>query len=95
MNPQSITLCGRAELLSMHVHLGRVVHGLQTVSSVQRRDIELVGQPETEYSWFPGYAWTIAQCRTCGGHLGWRFTATNEELRPQTFWGLSLASIQT
>eukprot|EP00873_Tetraselmis_striata_P007089 jgi/Tetstr1/427353/TSEL_017520.t1 len=72
-----------------------VVHGLQTVASVQRRSVELLGDPETEFSWFPGYAWTIAQCRSCNAHLGWRFTATSFDLRPQCFWGLSLASVHT
>jgi len=29
------------------------------------------GEPTTEDSWFPGYAWTYAVCRQCHGHLGW------------------------
>lgn len=42
--------------------------------------IELNGDPSTEDSWFPGYAWTIVHCQRCYNHLGWRFTlATNEE----------------
>mmetsp|Transcript_29427 Transcript_29427/g.52634 ORF Transcript_29427/g.52634 Transcript_29427/m.52634 type:complete len:193 (+) Transcript_29427:395-973(+) len=71
------------------------VHGLTTLSSVERQGIELIGQPETEFSWFPGYAWTIMECGTCGKHLGWRFTATRDDLRPKTFWGLSLASVHS
>eukprot|EP00329_Picozoa_sp_Boothbay-MS584-11_P006758 61365_4 len=30
---------------------------------------ECDGEPETEHSWFPGYAWTIAYCRGCTSHL--------------------------
>lgn len=48
----------------------------------------LEGRPETAHSWFPGYAWTIAYCDTCGQHLGWRFTATQQHLSPGVFWGL-------
>ncbi len=31
------------------------------------------GPAVREFSWFPGYAWRIALCGTCGAHLGWRF----------------------
>ena len=27
------------------------------------------GRPETLNSWFPGYAWTLAYCRSCSLHL--------------------------
>lgn len=35
-----------------------------------------VGAPSTEFTWFPGHAWQIAQCLRCGTHLGWLFIAT-------------------
>lgn len=38
-----------------------------------------VGPYTTEYSWFPGYAWQIVQCRQCSSHLGWRFTPVQTE----------------
>lgn len=25
----------------------------------------------TAFTWFPGYAWRVAHCQGCGGHLGW------------------------
>ncbi len=28
-----------------------------------------------EFTWFSGYAWRIAVCRTCYTHLGWLFTS--------------------
>ncbi|RCK80094.1 MAG: hypothetical protein OZSIB_3598 [Candidatus Ozemobacter sibiricus] len=33
-----------------------------------------LGQPTTEYTWFPGWAWQIAVCRGCGEHLGWAYS---------------------
>lgn len=35
-----------------------------------------IGKPTTEFSWFPGYAWSYAHCAKCGQHLGWWFTGT-------------------
>ncbi|KAI4488628.1 hypothetical protein M0802_011444 [Mischocyttarus mexicanus] len=42
----------------------------------------------TEYSWFPGYAWTSASCNNCTSHVGWKFTAVKNNLKPKSFWGL-------
>lgn len=39
------------------------------------------------------YAWTIAQCRTCGSHMGWKFTATKKDLSPPRFWGLTRSAL--
>ncbi len=35
----------------------------------------VVGPDSPEYPWFVGYLWSIAQCASCGQHLGWRFRA--------------------
>ncbi|MFA6009351.1 MAG: cereblon family protein [Desulfobacteraceae bacterium] len=32
-------------------------------------------QSSYEFSWFNGYVWRIAVCRTCFTHLGWLFTS--------------------
>ncbi|MEQ8426290.1 MAG: cereblon family protein [Gammaproteobacteria bacterium] len=32
-----------------------------------------VGQPIAEHSWFNGYKWQLALCRSCQNHLGWHF----------------------
>ncbi len=29
----------------------------------------LYGEATEEYSWFPGYSWTLAYCRGCSAHL--------------------------
>ena len=42
-----------------------------------------VGASTTEDTWFPGYAWRIADCAKCGAHLGWRFASSGD-----AFYGL-------
>lgn len=32
-----------------------------------------VGRPTVEHSWFSGFAWQLALCRSCQNHLGWHF----------------------
>ena len=44
------------------------------------------GDPTTEFSWFPGFAWRYASCASCRTHLGWQFLSTDDT----TFWGLIL-----
>jgi hypothetical protein len=43
-----------------------------------------VGQPSGEFSWFPGYTWTIASCRICNEHLGWIFHSPDSDINFQT-----------
>ena len=33
------------------------------------------GSRSSVWTWFPGYAWQIEACRSCGTHLGWSFHA--------------------
>ena len=44
----------------------------------------LVGEAVREGTWFEGYAWTLAMCSDCGGHLGWSFGDGDET----SFFGL-------
>ncbi|KAK9812881.1 hypothetical protein WJX72_005161 [[Myrmecia] bisecta] len=67
------------------------VHDMVTLRVV--RQVVMYGRPETEHSWFPGYAWTIANCRICATHLGWRFTAVRPHLAPAAFFGLRRQAI--
>lgn len=41
-----------------------------------------------EYTWFSGFAWSVAFCNHCKEHLGWRFK--NEQ---RLFYGLILNKI--
>ena len=36
-------------------------------------NLRLVGEPTEEFTWFPGFAWRVAECGGCGQHLGWRY----------------------
>lgn len=68
------------------------VHQTTTVSKVEKGSILCIGRPEVRDSWFPGYAWTIAICKNCQEHLGWKFTRVYGEVssnQPVKFWGLS------
>ncbi|CAH2056000.1 unnamed protein product, partial [Iphiclides podalirius] len=67
-------------------NLGGYMHDVVTVSRAS--NTRLSGRPSADYSWFPGYAWTIAVCRSCATHLGWRFDAIKRNLRPLRFFGL-------
>uniref|UniRef100_A0A3Q3XCV6 Protein cereblon n=1 Tax=Mola mola TaxID=94237 RepID=A0A3Q3XCV6_MOLML len=65
----------------------------ETLTVYKANNLNLVGRPSTLHSWFPGYAWTIAQCRNCGSHMGWKFTATEKDLSPPRFWGLTRSAM--
>lgn len=45
--------------------------------------LNMLGTPTLENTWFPGFAWQIAYCSSCGLHLGWVYKATAE-----SFFGL-------
>jgi hypothetical protein len=32
------------------------------------------GEPTNEFSWFSGYVWQVATCRSCKEQLGWLFS---------------------
>ncbi|CAM9457977.1 unnamed protein product [Scytosiphon promiscuus] len=69
------TLPGAEGVVGAYVNPMGYVH--QTVTVRDARNLVLMGTPEEEHTWFPGYAWTAAYCERCPHHLGWRFTAVN------------------
>ncbi|XP_064632798.1 protein cereblon-like isoform X2 [Lineus longissimus] len=73
------------------VNPGGYVHETLTVFKAQ--GLTFIGRPSTEHSWFPGYAWTILQCRHCASHMGWKFTAHKKKLKPDKFFGLTRTAI--
>lgn len=77
-----------------YVNPGGFVHETLTLHKAQGLRC-LNEEPSTEYSWFPGYAWTIAGCRYCHKHIGWKFTATEKLMKPQRFWGVCRRSVVT
>lgn len=36
-----------------------------------------MGPLSLEFTWFAGYAWQVALCGGCRGHLGWRYAHTD------------------
>ncbi|XP_053977543.1 protein cereblon [Hylaeus volcanicus] len=69
---------------------------LDTVTLYHAQGLKLSrSPPTTEYTWFPGYAWTIASCNNCGIQLGWKFTAVEQHLKPRSFWGLTRKSLKS
>jgi len=78
--------------MSAYVNPGGHVH--ETVTFYKAKNLSLQGQSTTEYSWFPGYAWTVATCKSCHAHMGWKFNADKRGLQPSKFWGLTRAALK-
>lgn len=66
----------------------------ETVTLHKAQGLAISGPPSTRYSWFPGYAWSVAHCKHCRIHIGWKFIATRKDLKPNKFWGLSRRSLK-
>ncbi|KAK3103864.1 hypothetical protein FSP39_022508 [Pinctada imbricata] len=77
--------------LGAYVNPGGYVH--ETMTVYKAKNLTLIGRPSKEHSWFPGYAWTIINCRQCSFHMGWRFTATRKDLVPQKFFGITRSAV--
>ncbi|XP_075570489.1 protein cereblon isoform X3 [Pelecanus crispus] len=84
----SLSLCGP---MAAYVNPHGYIH--ETLTVYKACNLNLNGRPSTDHSWFPGYAWTIAQCRICANHMGWKFTATKKDMSPQKFWGLTRSAL--
>lgn len=72
--------------------LAGYIHETNTVFHTVPNAVHLQGAPCTQFSWFPGYAWQIAACSQCNGHLGWKFTVAagnTANLVPKKFYGLA------
>ncbi|CAB3410079.1 unnamed protein product [Caenorhabditis bovis] len=80
---------GSHEIAGQFVNPGGVVHDLITVREI--RNYQFYGSAVQDFSWFPGYSWTIIQC-ACGTHIGWMFES--RYLRPTTFYALSRPNIK-
>ena len=50
------------------------------------RGCAYIGIPTEEFTWFKGFSWRVAVCRTCLTHLGWLFIGSAHN----TFNGLIL-----
>ncbi|CAM9477280.1 unnamed protein product, partial [Discosporangium mesarthrocarpum] len=79
-------LPGAEGVVGAYVNPEGFVH--QTVTLRQAHNLSLEGQPVTQDSWFPGYAWTSVRCNGCWKHLGWHFLSVNQ-LVPAVVQGAS------
>lgn len=77
--------------LGAYVNPHGYVHEVMTL--FRANGLAVIGHPVKEYSWFPGYAWSIAQCGTCESQLGWLFTATKRKMKPRSFWGIRSSQV--
>ncbi|KAF8046539.1 hypothetical protein N665_3635s0003 [Sinapis alba] len=77
--------------LGAYVNPHGYVHEIMTF--YKTNDIAVSGRSVKEDSWFPGYAWTIANCSTCETQLGWLFTATSKKLKPWSFWAVRSSQV--
>ncbi|PSS17826.1 Protein cereblon like [Actinidia chinensis var. chinensis] len=77
--------------LGAYVNPSGHVHEIMTL--YRANGLALIGPPDKEYSWFPGYAWTITDCATCETQMGWLFTTTNRKLKPRSFWGIRCSQV--
>lgn len=93
-------ICHKEDIFSMsvsgcqatYVNPAGCVH--ETLTVLKAESLSLNGRPSTEFSWFPGYAWTVCSCSHCDVHIGWRFTATNKKLQPEVFYGISRSNLE-
>jgi len=92
------TVAGSEGTSGAYVNEYGVIHQTITLRAVSEQHLWYTGGKETKDSWFPGYSWTIAYCRFCHSHLGWKFERVmGEDLltadQLELFWGLSAASV--
>ena len=79
---------------------GRSVHVFPNPSGVMQEIVTLTtvrsvvaeGIPTSAFTWFSGYAWTVATCAGCKIHLGWRFDGVGSG-PSRTFYGLLVARL--
>jgi len=78
----------RIEVQGAHEHTFFNPYGIifQIGCFRQARGCGYQGPAIEEFSWFPGYSWRIAICRSCLTHLGWLYSAPDKE----SFCGLIL-----
>jgi hypothetical protein len=66
-------------------------------------NVVALGNPNLNFSWFPGYGWRGLICDQCNVHLGWDFTPVGASTMSASsagaavavhFWGLLLNSVE-
>lgn len=100
--PSRLALANRNDTLvggrRVNIQLFENPHGHQfEVITFRKADVNQHWPADKHFSWFPGFAWTVATCPRCKIHLGWAFqpsewpdtiTKTNFEESEHTFLAL-------
>jgi len=60
-------------------------HVFDIVTARDAQGVLPIGATTTEFTWFPGYAWRVLICASCGSHLGWQYDGPGRS--PTTFFG--------
>ncbi|BCS88967.1 cereblon family protein [Pseudodesulfovibrio sediminis] len=68
-----------------HVYFNPMGHLFELGCFASARHLSVHGVRTEEFTWFPGYAWQVVVCSTCGSQLGWKFTGKDDG-----FYGLLL-----
>jgi hypothetical protein len=73
------TRAAQIEMSGSHAHTFANPHGLvfRIGCFAVAPGCQEASEASTEFTWFPGYAWQVATCRGCAGHLGWLFRSTD------------------
>lgn len=74
---------------TLFLNPNNVMHDIILLGELHENAARLEGEPVSEHSWFPGYAWTILRCSSCSRHWGWKFDHMQEDKGRQVFWALS------
>jgi hypothetical protein len=77
---QAVTTTGaRIEISGRHAHTFANPHGFvfHIGCFAVAPGCAAVGEPTTDFTWFPRFAWQIATCQGCREHLGWIFRSTD------------------
>ncbi len=81
----------RIEMAGAHEHTfvnpGGVVHHIGCY--VAAPGAIQIGDPQTAFSWFPGWNWQIVLCGRWRAHLGWIYRCS-----PDQFHGLIVAALR-
>ena len=81
----------RIEMAGAHEHTFVNPHGFvhHIACYAAAPGCSYLGDPETAFSWFPGWSWQIAACANCRAHVGWLYRNAGEQ-----FHGLIVAALR-
>lgn len=78
---QVTTAAERREVNGRHLHERVNPEGLrfELACFAAAPGAAAIGAPSPVWTWFPGYTWQVALCRSCGVHLGWAYRSDADE----------------